>query len=401
MDAPLPPRKSRDASGGGGKSSPSASHRHAVTPSTSPAPEPAFPTPPPARYPSRVLRILLALLLSLSLASCTERNEVVLYTSIDEPVARDVIRRFQMQTGVRVVLVTDTEATKTAGLAERVLAERDRPRADVYWGNEPFHTIRLADAGVLAPHPVAAASDIPTAFRDPADRWVGVGYRARVICLSAREDLSPLIRDITRLEHLTRPDLRGRIALAVPSTGTTAGHMAALYTLWGEEKYRGWLIGLRANQAKLLGGNSVVAQLTGQGTLVAGLTDNDDVDATRATGLSLTELLPDQAEGELGTLLVPTTLALVTGGPNPDNAKRLLEFLASRPNEDELIRSRFLRGSLRTLTTDHVRAMTVDLPTAARNMRTATELALTILQDRPPTPTPSTTPPRAAPATRP
>lgn len=346
-----------------------------------------------------LLRLLLALTLVLSLTSCTERNEVVLYTSIDEPVARDVIRRFQMQTGIRVVLVTDTEATKTAGLAERVLAERDRPRADVYWGNEPFHTIRLADAGVLATHTVAAASDIPPAFRDPENRWVGVGYRARVICLSARDELSPLVREITRLEHLTRPDLRGRIAIAVPSTGTTAGHMAALYTLWGEEKFRGWLIGLRANQAKLLGGNSVVAQLTGQGALVAGLTDNDDVDATLATGLRLTALLPDQAEGEQGTLLVPTTLALVAGAPNTANAKRLLEFLASKPNEDEMVRSSFLRGSLRTLDTDHVRAMTVDLSAAARNMRTATELALTVLQDRP-TAAPGTTP-ATTPAVRP
>jgi hypothetical protein len=35
--------------------------------------------------------------------------------------------------------------------------------------------------------------------------------------------------------------------------------------------------------------------------------------------------------------------------------------------------------------------MTIDLSTAARNMRTATELALTVLQDRP-TATPATAP---------
>src|SRR5438874_1086383 len=83
----------------------------------------------------------------LSVARCRKANnsgsEVVLYTSVDEPVAAPIVREFEKRTGIHVILQTDTEATKSVGLAERLRAERDNPRADVWWGNEIFLTILL------------------------------------------------------------------------------------------------------------------------------------------------------------------------------------------------------------------------------------------------------------------
>src|SRR5690349_18045716 len=89
----------------------------------------------------------------LSLAGCNRGSpakEVVLYTSIDEPVARPILDAFTQQTGIKVILKTDTEASKTAGLVETLRAENANPQADVFWNNEPFHTINLAEEGVLA-----------------------------------------------------------------------------------------------------------------------------------------------------------------------------------------------------------------------------------------------------------
>src|SRR4051812_17580320 len=84
-------------------------------------------------------------------------REVVLYTSVDEPIASPIVREFEKQTGIHVRLVTDSEASKSVGLAEKVRAERDNPQADVFWSNEPFHTINLAEEGVLAAYDSPAA----------------------------------------------------------------------------------------------------------------------------------------------------------------------------------------------------------------------------------------------------
>src|SRR5688572_33411913 len=88
-------------------------------------------------------------------------GEVVVYTSVDEPVARPILDEFTKKTGIKVVAKFDAEASKTAGLVQMLRAEKDHPRADVFWNNEIFHTINLAEEGVLAEYSSPAAADVP------------------------------------------------------------------------------------------------------------------------------------------------------------------------------------------------------------------------------------------------
>src|SRR5690348_4052568 len=121
----------------------------------------------------------------LFLVGCNRSAEqqIVLYTSVDEPIARPLINEFTKLTGIAVTLVTDTEASKSVGLAERLRAEKDHPQADVWWGNEPFHTINLAEEGLLAPYESPNSKGIAEQFKDPQHRWTGNGLRVRVIAL--------------------------------------------------------------------------------------------------------------------------------------------------------------------------------------------------------------------------
>src|SRR4051794_29909071 len=130
------------------------------------------------RYVSAVLT------LALLLVSCnrsTPPKEVVLYTAVDEPVARPILDDFTKQTGIRVVLKTDTEASKTAGLVETLRAEKSNPQADVFWNNEPFHTINLADEGVLAAYDSPVTKEVLPQYKDVGHRWAGNGLRMRMI----------------------------------------------------------------------------------------------------------------------------------------------------------------------------------------------------------------------------
>ena len=49
-------------------------------------------------------------------------KEVVVYTAVDEVFAEDVIHDFEQETGIKVNVVYDTEANKTTGLVNRILA---------------------------------------------------------------------------------------------------------------------------------------------------------------------------------------------------------------------------------------------------------------------------------------
>jgi iron(III) transport system substrate-binding protein len=262
--------------------------------------------------------------------------EVVLYTSIDEPVARPVIEAFTKKTGIKVVLVTDTEANKSVGLAERLRAEKNRPRADVWWGNEPFHTIRLANEGLFQPYESPSAKDIPAAFKDSLHRWAGNGLRWRVIASTAQR--------ISHVEDLINQD---GVALARPTAGTTAGHVASLYVRWGDERADEFFRALRRRNVKVLGGNGPVATAVANGEARYGLTDNDDVRNVRKPTVMLDEVTAHADKDDSIGLPIPTTVALVANRPDSPAAKQLVDFLLSQSTEAMLQEAGFAADTVR------------------------------------------------------
>ncbi|MDI7277711.1 MAG: iron ABC transporter substrate-binding protein, partial [Anaerolineae bacterium] len=85
------------------------------------------------------MALLFALLLP---AGCRGREQtVVVYTSRDQLYAEPILKGFERDTGIRVRAVYDTGATKTVGLTNRLLAEKDHPQADVFWNSEVARTI--------------------------------------------------------------------------------------------------------------------------------------------------------------------------------------------------------------------------------------------------------------------
>lgn len=298
--------------------------------------------------------------------------EVVIYTSVDEPYFTPLFQRFEKETGISVRSVTDAESSKTAGLGEKLLAEKGSPRADVYWGNEVFHTVNLAGQGCFAPYmpggEKGSAKEVPERFRDPQWLWTAIGLRARMVIIPAGG------RKVTSLKELTQPGLKGKIAMANPAFGTTSGHMAALYLTMGKAAYSAWVEGLKANEIKLLGGNGAVAAQVAAGNFAAGLTDNDDVAATEAAGEKVEGVVPEE------TLLIPTTIALVAHAPHEGEGKKLIDFLTTPEVETELLRAKFLAYSTRQVA--EVKSLQVDYAKCAAAMKEAVELTLKILQSR-------------------
>jgi iron(III) transport system substrate-binding protein len=278
------------------------------------------------------------------IASTLFAQEVRLYTSIDEPVAAKVIRVFEKNTGIHVVMTTDTESTKTTGMVERLRAEKANPRCDVWWNNEIFHTIRLANEGLLQPYASPVAKDIPAKFVDAQHRWTAAGVRIRVIMVNNKT-----AEKISGIQDMLDPALKNKIALAKPSFGTAGGQVAAWYLALGEEKYLQYLRGLKANGVKLLGGNSVVADYVQDAQMLAGFTDNDDAMGAIEHGSNIRMVIPDQQEGAIGTLAAPCTVAMVAGSRNPDAAHKLIDFLISAEAEKMVLDEKYAYASVRAM----------------------------------------------------
>jgi iron(III) transport system substrate-binding protein len=323
-----------------------------------------------------VVASFLALVVGCDRSSHTTASvkEVVLYTSIDEPVARPILDEFTQRTGIKVLIKTDAEASKTAGLVETIRAEKANPQADVFWNNEPFHTINLAEEGLLAPYESPAAKAVAPQFKDPKSRWASNGLRLRMIAVSPRGE------KVTTIEQLADPALKGRVAMANPAFGTTSGHVAALFVLWDDDRAQQFLKALKANDVKLLGGNGEVVKQVAAGNLDAGLTDNDDVDSMLREGGQL-KGTPARTKDDPGTLALPCTVGLVTGARHADEAKKLIDYLLSADVEAKLRAARFTVAGVRGAA-PAVPVMKLDYREIAKAMPRAVASARRILEGR-------------------
>lgn len=254
--------------------------------------------------------------------------DVVAYTSVDQVFSEPVFRQLEAETGMRVCAVFDTEETKSTGVLNRLLAEAGHPQADVFWSGDPIRPFLLIDRGLVEPIDSSAATRIPASFRADDGTWAGLAARARVLLVNTQRlgDRAPpaSIRDLADARF------RGDAAIASPLFGTTAVHVAALAWRWGEEEAQRFLDQLRNNHVRIASSNGEVRRLVEAGEVAVGLTDTDDAHEAWGRGAPVEIVYPDQeAGGDLGTLVMPTTVVRIRGGPHPEGARRLVDHLLS------------------------------------------------------------------------
>ena len=84
----------------------------------------------------------------------------------------------------------------------------------------------------------------------------------------------------------------------------------------------------------LTDGNASARDRVADGTVPIAFTDTDDALVAIQEGKPVNIIWPDK-EG-MGTLLIPNTVALIKGGPNPEAGKKLVDFLLSTKVEEML-----------------------------------------------------------------
>ncbi|MEO6033703.1 MAG: substrate-binding domain-containing protein, partial [Verrucomicrobiota bacterium] len=226
---------------------------------------------------------------------------------------------FTKQTGIKVLPVYDSEAVKTVGLVNRLLAEKSHPQCDVFWNNEEFRTRQLAAQKI---------------FRE-TNAWAAFGYRSRRVAVSENFARAP-----QSLLELTNEIWRGEVVLAYPFFGSTSTHFLALRQHWGDDKWRTWCRALQANKPYLVDGNSASAKFVRSHEVPVGLTDSDDIAAENRAGGKL-KALPINAE----TLLIPNTVAVIRNARHPEAAEKLFLFLQSRAVTEKLIAANAIEGA--------------------------------------------------------
>ena len=270
-------------------------------------------------------------------------GEVTIYVSTDRVFSEPILRNYEHKTGTKVNAVYDTEETKSTGLANRLLAEKNNPQADVFWSNEPVRTLMLKKRGVLATYESPSAAGIPAVFKDPEIYWTGFSARSRVIVYNTKlvkQEEAP-----NSVLALTDPKWKGQVAIADPRFGSTSFHVAALYAELGDERADEFFRKLKANDVKIVSSNSVVRDMVARGEVKVGLTDTDDVNVALEDKQPVAMIFPDR-DG-MGVPVMPNMVSLIALAPHPDAGEKLIDYLLSAEVERSLAQSEAVQIPLR------------------------------------------------------
>jgi len=305
-------------------------------------------------------------------------EEVFVYTALDEEFSEPILKAFERETGIKVEAKPDVESTKTVGLVNVIIQEKNRPRCDLFWNNEILHTLRLEKLGLLDTYDAPAAKNYPRTYRAANGAWYGFAARIRVLIVNTK-----LVAEGERPESirdLTDPKWKGKVGIAKPLFGTTATHAAVLFAAWGDEQAKDFFDRLKKN-SQVLSGNKQVALAVSRGELAFGLTDTDDAIIEKDKGMPVDIVYPDQGEDGMGALFIPNTLGLIKGSANGKSARRLIDYLLSGEVEKKLAKGDSAQFPLNSQVTERSRAqgdkpikhMDADFAAAAVKWETAAE----------------------------
>jgi iron(III) transport system substrate-binding protein len=85
-----------------------------------------------------------------------------------------------------------------------------------------------------------------------------------------------------------------------------------------------------------------------EGKLAWAFTDTDDYHVALTKQHPVGVVFPDQGDGAIGTMLIPNSVAIIKGGPHPDAARKLVDWILRAETEALLATAKSAQIPLRS-----------------------------------------------------
>jgi iron(III) transport system substrate-binding protein len=279
----------------------------------------------------------LAALLMLAAGSAGARS-LVLYCSHDPDACELAAQAFQRETGI----ATAVTRKPTGEFYAQLRAERDNPKADVWYGGtiDPF--LQGAVEGLFDAYrsprvaellPWAQRATERSGYRVNAIYRIVLAFGANPAILARRGLAAPRC-----WSDLVLPQWRNELELANPVTsGTGYTIVATLVTLYGEDGAFDYLRRLAPNVVRYTPSGTAQGPSVARGEVGAGVTFAHEFVAQQLAGFPVEITVPCEGTGDaLGGM------AIVARAPNPDAARAFVDWALSRPAMELANRTRNL-----------------------------------------------------------
>lgn len=277
----------------------------------------------------------IALVLAFLLGACAgpaaapaEKTKVIIYTAKEN---EEITEYIPVAEKALPDLTLEVLRLSTGDLTARLLAEKERPLADVIWGTAVTSMEIFKSEGMLEPYAPKGIEDILPQFQSSEDppSWVGVDAYVNAICYNTVKAKELNLPVPEKWEDLLDPAFQGQIVMPNPaSSGTGYMYVSGILQAMGEEAGWDFLGKLDKNMAIYTKSGSKPCKMAAEGEYAVGLSFIFVGVRLQKDGAPLQTIVP------AGTGWEVEANGLVKGTEVPDAAKRFLDWAISNEAMD-------------------------------------------------------------------
>ena len=275
------------------------------------------------------------------------------YTTLEEPLAKELFERFEAETGIKVNFVRLSGGEAVA----RMEAESANPQASIWVGGVGLDHITAKGKNLTTPYNSREATHTKAEFRDPQNYWVGLYVGPLVISTNLDRARTLGLTPPKSWADLTKPEYRGHIRMANPNTSGTAYNVLTTirYVNNGNENQAfDYLRRLDANIDQYTRSGSSPGQSLAIGEIPVAIGYAHDHVRLKANGANIEIHAPSEGAGyELASM------SLIRGGSDEVNARKLYDWILSSPSAQRIFTEWYL-VLVRNGAVTHPLALTLD-----------------------------------------
>ena len=239
---------------------------------------------------------------------------------------------FEKITGIKVNVIK----ANADELIQRMKNEGENSPADLFITVDVGKLWQASDMDLLQKYSDESLTDgITESLTDPNGFWVPVTYRSRILVYSNERVKES---DLSTYEDLANEKWKGRLLVRSSSNSYNQALLSSLVANLGEEATQNWTKAVVSNFARDPKGNDrdqVKAIAAGQGDVAIvnsyyiGLLLSSENEEEVNAGKSISVFFPNQGDGQRGSHINVSGVALAKNAPNKSNALKLIEYLTS------------------------------------------------------------------------
>ena len=251
---------------------------------------------------------------------------------------------FEKSTGIKVNVIK----SNADELIQRMKNEGDNSPADLFITVDVGKLWQASNMGLLQKYQDQSLTDgITESLLDKNGFWIPVTYRSRILVHSNERVQRS---ELSTYEDLANSKWKGRLLVRSSSNSYNQALLSSLVGNLGDEATKSWTQAVVSNFARDPKGNDrdqVKAIAAGQGDVAIvnsyyiGLLLSSENEEEINAGKSVSVFFPNQGEGQRGSHINVSGIALAKNSPNKSNALKLIRYLTTDAAQETYVNNTY------------------------------------------------------------